>query len=140
METTAWLILLFPLIGCVVIGLGFRVWPARVVGIIGTLAIAAAFVAALLTTLSLQDRAAEQRQVVFSAWDYAVTAGVDAKVSILVDPLSMFMALVVTGVSTLIHLYSVGYMGGDPGYRRFFAYLNYFVFSMLLLVLASNFL
>ena len=49
------------------------------------------------------------------------------------------MALVVTGVSTLIHLYSVAYMGGDAGYRRFFAYLNFFVFSMLLLVLAGNF-
>src|SRR3954451_5234609 len=140
METTAWLILLFPLIGCVVIGLGYRVWPARVVGAVGTLAIAAAFVAAVLTTLSLQDRAEDQRQVVYTAWDYAVTSGVDAKLSILVDPLSMFMALVVTGVSTLIHLYSVAYLGGDRGYARFFAYLNFFVFSMLLLVLAGNFL
>jgi NADH-quinone oxidoreductase subunit L len=140
METTAWLILLFPLLGCVVIGVLFRVLPVRAAGIIGTLAIAAAFVASVLTTLSLQDRAEDQREVVFSAWDYAVTVGVDAKLSILVDPLSMFMALVVSGVSTLIHLYSVAYMGGDPGYRRFFAYLNYFVFSMLLLVLAGNFL
>src|SRR3954452_15720188 len=140
METTAWLILLFPLIGCIVIGLGYRVWPARVVGAVGTLAIAAAFVAAVLTTVSLQDRGEEQRQVVFTAWDYAVTSGVDAKLSILVDPLSMFMALVVTGVSTLIHLYSVAYLGGDRGYARFFAYLNFFVFSMLVLVLAGNFL
>src|SRR3954466_16150712 len=140
MEATAWLILLFPLIGCVVLGLGCRVWPARVVGAVGTLAIAAAFVAAVLTTLSLQDRAEDQRQVVYSAWDYAVTTGVDAKLSILVDPLSMFMALVVTGVSTLIHLYSVAYLAGDRGYARFFAYLNFFVFSMLLLVLAANFL
>src|SRR6185312_832315 len=60
--------------------------------------------------------------------------------AILVDPLSMFMALVVTGVSTLIHLYSVAYLAADRGYARFFAYLNFFVFSMLLLVLASNFL
>src|SRR4051795_7997975 len=140
METTAWLILLFPLLGCVVIGVGYRVWPARVVGAVGTLAIAAAFVAAVLTTVSLQDRAEDQRQVVFTAWDYAVTVGVDAKLSILVDPLSMFMALVVTGVSTLIHLYSVAYLGGDRGYARFFAYLNFFVFSMLVLVLAGNFL
>src|SRR5690242_6254385 len=140
METTAWLILLSPLIGCVVIGLGYRVWPARVVGAVGTIAIAAAFVFAINTTLQLQDRGEEQRQVVFSAWDYAVTVGVDAKLAILVDPLSMFMALVVTGVSTLIHLYSIAYLGGDRGYARFFAYLNFFVFSMLLLVLAANFL
>jgi len=140
METTAWLILLFPLLGSIVLGLGFRIWPARVVGAVGTLAIAAAFVAALLTTFSLQDRGEEQRQVVFSAWDYLVTVGIDAKLSILVDPLSMFMALTVTGVSTLIHLYSVAYLSGDRGYARFFAYLNFFVFSMLLLVLAANFL
>src|SRR3954464_12077267 len=140
METTAWLILLFPLLGCVVIGVGYRVWPARVVGAIGTLAIAAAFVAAVLTTISLQDRAEDQRQVVFTAWDYAVTSGVDAKISILIDPLSVFMTLVVAGVSTLIHLYAVAYMWSDRGYARFFAYLNFFVFSMLLLVMAANFL
>ena len=110
MATTAWLILLFPLIGTIVIGLGFKVWSARLVGAIGTLAIAAAFVCAVLTTISLQGRGEEQRQVVFTAWDYVVTVGVDAKLAILVDPLSMFMALVVTGVSTLIHLYSVAYL------------------------------
>jgi len=140
METTAWLILLFPLIGTIVIGLGYKVWSARLVGAIGTLAIAAAFVCAVLTTISLQDRGETHRQVVFTAWDYVVTVGVDAKLAILVDPLSMFMALVVTGVSTLIHLYSVAYLSGDRGYARFFAYLNFFVFSMLVLVLASNFL
>src|SRR5207253_11016293 len=60
--------------------------------------------------------------------------------SILVDPLSVFMILVVSGVSTLIHLYSVSYLKSDAGRSRYFAYLNYFVFSMLLLVLAGNFL
>ena len=74
------------------------------------------------------------------AWNYAKTAGVDAQLSLLIDPLSVFMALVVSGVSTLIHLYSVSYMASDRGYTRFFAYLNFFVFSMLLLVLAGNFL
>ena len=120
METTAWLILLCPLLGCVVLGLGYRVLPARVVGGIGTIAIAAAFVFAVNTALHLQDRGEEQRQVVYTAWNYAATVGVDAKLSILVDPLSMFMALVVTGVSTLIHLYSVAYLAGDRGYARFF--------------------
>src|SRR5919199_76184 len=137
MQTTAWLILLCPLLGCIVVGLGFRVLPARVVGGLGTIAIAAAFVFALNATLHLQDRGEEQRQVVYTAWNYAVTSGVDAKLSILIDPLSMFMALVVTGVSTLIHLYSVAYLAGDRGYARFFSYLNYFVFSMLLLVLGA---
>ena len=66
--------------------------------------------------------------------------GVDGKISILIDPLSVFMTLVVTGVSMLIHLYSVAYLTGDRGYARFFAYLNFFVFSMLVLVMAGNFL
>src|SRR5205085_3238839 len=69
-----------------------------------------------------------------------VTAGIDARMSILVDPLSVFMILVVTGVSTLIHLYSISYMDLDRGLARYFAYMNFFVFSMLLLVLAGNFL
>jgi NADH-quinone oxidoreductase subunit L len=140
MQTSAWLILIFPLAGTVVLGLGFRAWPARVVGAIGTLAIAAAFVAAVATFIALQGRGEEDKQVVYVAWDYAYTVGVNGQISILVDPLSVFMALVVTGVSMLIHLYSIAYMAGDRGYARFFAYLNFFVFSMLVLVMAGNFL
>jgi NADH-quinone oxidoreductase subunit L len=140
MQTSAWLILLFPLAGMAVNALGYRVLPERASGWIGTAAIAAAFVCSILTFVALQDRGEEHRQVVYVAWDYANTVGVDGKLSILVDPLSVFMTLVVTGVSTLIHLYSVAYMWSDRGYRRFFAYLNFFVFSMLLLVLAGNFL
>jgi NADH-quinone oxidoreductase subunit L len=140
MQTSAWLILLFPLAGTIVIGLGYRLLPARAIGLIGTAAIAGAFVAAVATFIALQGRGAESRQVVYVAWDYARTVGVDGKLSILIDPLSVFMALVVTGVSMLIHLYSVAYMWSDRGYARFFAYLNFFVFSMLVLVLAGNFL
>src|SRR5687767_3732988 len=87
----------------------------------------------------LLDRGEHERTLVSNAYDYAVTAGVDVKLGILVDPLSVFMCLVVSGVSFLIHLYSVSYMESDRGYARYFSYLNYFVFSMLLLVLASNF-
>ncbi|MBA2348348.1 MAG: NADH-quinone oxidoreductase subunit L [Solirubrobacterales bacterium] len=139
MQTTAWLVLGFPLAGAILIGLLSSRIPAKAAGYIGTASIAGAFVSAILTTLSLQDREEDARQVVFVAWDYAVSAGVDAKLSILVDPLSMLMILVVSGVSMLIHLYSVAYMESDGGYRRFFAYLNFFVFSMLLLILAANF-
>jgi len=139
-TTLGWLVLLFPLLGCVTIGLGYRVLPGRLPGVIGTLAIALAFVAAVAAFLSLQGHPAGGRQLTSSLWDYAKTVGVDARLSILVDPLSIYMALVVSGVSTLIHLYSVAYMGSDRGYARFFSYLNFFVFSMLLLVLAGNFL
>jgi NADH-quinone oxidoreductase subunit L len=140
MQTSAWLILLFPLAGTVINSLGYRALPGKAVGWIGTAAILGAFVAAVLTFIALQDRGEEQRQVVYVAWDYANTVGVDGKLSILVDPLSVFMALVVTGVSTLIHLYSVAYLWSDRGYARFFAYLNFFVLSMLILVMAGNFL
>src|ERR671916_694522 len=139
-ETLGWLVLLFPLAGSLIIALAWRALPGRTAGIIGTAAIAASFVSAILTFLELESRGEEERQVVAVAWDYATSLGVDAQMSLLIDPLSVLMILVVSGVSTLIHLYSVSYMGSDEGYRRFFAYLNFFVFSMLLLVLAGNFL
>jgi NADH-quinone oxidoreductase subunit L len=135
----AWLVLLFPLLGSITIGLGFRVLPTKVAGAIGTAAIALAFAAGIGTLLTLLGEDPEARHHASSLWDYASAAGLDIKLGIFVDPLSVFMVLVVTGVSTLIHLYSFGYMQSDVGYRRFFAYLNFFVFSMLLLVLAGNF-
>ncbi len=139
LTTFAWLCLLLPLAGSVMLGFGWRVLPGRLPGVVGTLALAAAFACAVLAFLELESLGEEERQVTSVAWDYARTVGLDAEMAILVDPLSIFMALVVTGVSTMIHLYSFGYMAGDRGYTRFFAYLNFFVFSMLLLVLAGNF-
>ncbi len=139
LSTYGWLVLALPLAGCIVIGLTWRLLPARAHGWIGTLAIAGSFVFAVLAFFELESLGEEERQVVAVGWDYGVANGVDATVSILIDPLSTLMMLVVSGVSTLIHLYSVAYMGGDRGYTRFFAYLNFFVFSMLLLVLAANF-
>src|SRR5438552_5554092 len=129
-----------PLAGTLVLALGYRSLPGRSAGWIGTGTIVLAFVAALGALLELQDRAPAHRALTSSLWSYAVTAGIDARVSILVDPLSVFMLLVVSGVSALIHLYSVSYMEYDRGFARYFSYLNFFVFSMLLLVLAGNFL
>jgi NADH-quinone oxidoreductase subunit L len=139
-TTAAWLALACPLAGTIVNGLGFRVLKGRTSGVVGTLALAASFVFAVIAFARLQGEHEEHRQLVSSLYDYAVTGSIDAKLSILVDPLSVLMLLVVTGVSTLIHLYSLAYMSGDRGYTRFFSYLNFFVFSMLLLVLAANFL
>jgi NADH-quinone oxidoreductase subunit L len=135
----AWLVLLLPLLGSIVIGLGFKVLPAKVAGIVGTVAIGLAFACGIGALLALLGEDAEARHHASSLWDYASVAGLDIKLGIYVDPLSIFMVLVVTGVSTLIHLYSYGYMQSDQGYHRFFSYLNFFVFSMLLLVLAGNF-
>jgi NADH-quinone oxidoreductase subunit L len=139
-KTFAWLCLLFPLAGMVLNAFGYRLMRGRLAGWVGTAALAGSFASAVLCFLALQDLAAEERLVRAVAWDYAVTVGVDAQLALLVDPLSVFMILPITGVSLLIHLYSVAYMASDRGYVRFFAYLNFFVFSMLLLVLAGNFL
>ena len=138
-ATFGWLVLLCPLVGTVVIGLGFRRLPDRTAGWIGTGALVLSFALSVGAFVALQSRSPAHRVVTSTLWSYASTVGVDAKLSILVDPLSVYMALVVSGVSALIHLYSVAYMDSDRGYARYFAYLNYFVFSMLLLVLAGNF-
>jgi NADH-quinone oxidoreductase subunit L len=139
-TTAGWLVLLCPLIGTIVIALGWRVLPGRSAGWIATLAIAAAFVFSVIAFIKLLGLSPEHRELTSTLWNYDVSSGVDAKLQILVDPLSVFMILVVSGVSTLIHLYSVTYMTGDRGFARYFSYLNYFVLSMLLLVLAGNFL
>jgi NADH-quinone oxidoreductase subunit L len=141
MSPTAagWIVLALPLFGALALGLGFRLWRGPVAGVIGTATIGGSFLFSVLALIGLQGKDEHHRQIASSLWDYAKVGGVDVRMEILVDPLSVTMLLVVTGVSTLIHLYSMAYMRGDEGYSRFFAYLNFFVFSMLLLVLAGNF-
>jgi NADH-quinone oxidoreductase subunit L len=139
-TTAAWLVLAAPLAGTIIIGVLYNRLPGRSAGWIGTGAIAVSFAFALVTLAKLQHAAPGHRELVSTLWTLAGTTGVDAKLTVLVDPLSVLMICVVAGVSTLIHLYSVGYLQGDRGYSRFFAYLNFFVFSMLTLVLAGNFL
>jgi NADH-quinone oxidoreductase subunit L len=141
-TTFGWLALACPLAGMLVVGIGFRRMeklPPRSAGWIATAAIFLSFLASIGALIALQGHTPGHRELTSSLWNYAVTAGVNARVSILVDPLSVYMILVVSGVSTMIHLYSVAYMDADRGFSRFFAYMNYFVFSMLLLVLAGNF-
>jgi NADH-quinone oxidoreductase subunit L len=138
-TTYGWLILAFPLAGALAIMLGWRALPGRTAGWIGTGAIIAAFLASIGAFASLLSEPDDARQLTSSLYDYASAAGLDIELGILVDPLAVVMCLVVTGVSALIHLYSVAYLSSDRGYNRFFAYLNFFVFSMLLLVLAGNF-
>ncbi|HZO79651.1 MAG TPA: NADH-quinone oxidoreductase subunit L [Solirubrobacteraceae bacterium] len=139
-TTSAWLVLLCPLVGSVVIALGFRRFPGRAPGWLGTAMIALSFAFAVVTLVKMLGYSPAHRQFVSTLWKYDFSAGIDAKVQILVDPLSVFMILAVSGVSALIHLYSVAYMTSDGGYARYFSYLNFFVFSMLLLVLAGNFI
>ena len=134
----AWIVLACPLVGMLVVSLGWRTLPGRSAGWIASAAILGSFVASVGALLTLLDRAPSDRSLTATAFTYASTANFHVGLQTLVDPLSVFMCLVVSGVSFLIHVYSVAYMGSDRGYARYFAYLNYFVFSMLLLVLAGN--
>src|SRR5438067_12424281 len=122
----AWLVLAFPLAGTIVIALGWRVIPGRVPGWIASAMILGSFACSIAATLKMQDLAPHARHASSTLFDYAHTAGLNIGMSIYVDPLSLFMALVVSGVSFLIHVYSVSYMTSDRGFNRYFSYLNYF--------------
>ena len=130
--------LLLPLLGFAALVVGGRKLGEPWAGVLATLAVAGAFVGAMGAFVGLLDIDGHGRAVTVTLFEWIPSVGVNA--ALLVDPLSITMALFVTGVGGLIHLYSVGYMHGDPGFSRFFTYLNLFTFSMLLLVLADNYL
>jgi NADH-quinone oxidoreductase subunit L len=138
-TTFGWLALGFPLAGVVTISFGWRRLGGRLAGWLASAAIFLAFLCAIGAFVALQQRAPDARSAVSVAFSYIDTAGLHAGLGILVDPLSVLMMAVVSGVSFLIHVYSVSYVTSDRGFSRYFAYLNFFVFSMLLLVLAANF-
>src|SRR5580704_13037363 len=132
--------LLFPLAGfLLLVTVGRRIGDP-VAGWIGTIAVAGAFVAAIVVFFGLIDLPSSHRLVVENYFTWFQAGGLNVPVGTLVDPLSMTMCLFITGVSMLIHLYSIAYMKGDRDYSKFFIYLNLFVFSMLLLVLGNNLL
>ena len=140
MFASSWLILLFPLAGFVFLSwYGERI-SKTLVGLIGCGSVGAAFLASLVALSDLLFLPAEERvgkvEVLYQ-WISAATFKLD--LSILVDPLSVFMFLIVTGVGFVIHVYSIGYMHDDQEYSRFFSYLNLFVFSMLVLIAAADF-
>jgi NADH-quinone oxidoreductase subunit L len=134
-----WLVLLSPLLG---LAFNIAIGPSvsrRAVAWAASLSVLAGFVLSVLAVIDLLSRDDSQRAIVSTGWHWLSGGSFQVDASILVDPLSAVMLLVVTGVGFLIHAYSVGYMRGDSEEKRFFAYLNLFVFSMLLLVLAGNF-
>ena len=135
------LILLFPLVGVLINALMGKRLPLRISGGIATLAIGLSFVWSLRALALLNSLpAAEDRRFIVPLWDWFWAGDFAVDFSLLLDPLSSLMILVVTGIGTLIHLYSIGYMSHDRDYPRFFAYLNLFTLAMLLLVLGSNYL
>lgn len=141
MVHVPYLMLLFPLAGFVVLLFAGRRMGDPWAGIVGTLAVAGSFVAAVVVFAGmLRIEPSSAREVTQTYFSWIPVGGLQVKVAVLLDPLSLTMCLFVTFVSMLIHLYSIGYMKGDPDYPKFFVYLNLFVFSMLLLVLANNLL
>ncbi|MDQ3854837.1 MAG: NADH-quinone oxidoreductase subunit L [Chloroflexota bacterium] len=132
------LLIALPLAGFLSISL-LRPSP-RLAGYVATGAVAASFLVALVAWLSLLGRPAGARDVSVLLWSWIHAGGLRADFQLLYDPLSATMALIVTGIGTLIHLYSTEYMAGDAGYRRYFAFLNLFIAEMLVLVLAANYL
>jgi NADH-quinone oxidoreductase subunit L len=136
----AWLIPALPLAGFLTLVVLGRRLGDPLAGWVATGAMAGAFGATCLTFAGLLDREHEARHYTQELFTWIPSGGFNVKAALLVDPLSLTMALFVTGVGTLIHLYSIGYMHGDSRYPRFFVYLNLFAFSMLVLVLADNFL
>jgi NADH-quinone oxidoreductase subunit L len=140
MLSTSYLMLLFPLAGfLVLVAVGRRVGDP-VAGWIGTVAIAGAFVVACITLAGVLHQPADHRVFLQTYFTWFHVGGLTVPVGIQVDQLSITMCMFITGVSMLIHLYSIGYMKSDRDYPKFFIYLNLFVFSMLLLVLANNLL
>jgi NADH-quinone oxidoreductase subunit L len=136
MTHAALVTLLAPLVGFLVLVTLRRDASERLVGAVATGAITLSFLAALVTWVGLLHRSS--REVTVTLFGWLSTGSLHAPVALLVDPLSVTMMLFVTGVSALIHLYSTGYMQGERDFRKFFAYLNLFVFSMLVLVMADN--
>jgi NADH-quinone oxidoreductase subunit L len=134
----AWLIPLLPLTGAVVLLLFGKRIGEPVSGWIGTAMMGGAFAWTVVTFLALRD--VEPRTHVRNIFSWFPAGGFQVKMGFLVDPLSVTMLLFVTGVGTLITLYSIGYMHGDERFSRFFAYMNLFAASMIILVMGSNFL
>jgi NADH-quinone oxidoreductase subunit L len=138
MTGLVWLIPALPLAGAVVLLVAGK--PLRrVAGGLASLLVGASFVVSLLVFIDLLGLGAEDRTVTVTVFDWISVGSFRAPFELRVDPLSMVMALAVTGVGFLIHVYSIDYMHGDPRYPRYFGYLNLFVAAMLTLVLANNF-
>jgi NADH-quinone oxidoreductase subunit L len=136
----AYLMPLLPLVGFVVLVFAGRRIGDPLAGWIATVAVAGAFVVACLTLGGMLNQPDNHRVFVHTYFTWFQVSGLHVPIGILVDPLSVTMCMFITGVSALIHLYSIGYMKGDPDYPKFFLYLNLFVFSMLVLVLSNNLL
>jgi len=140
MLDLVWLIPALPLVGgLLLVVFGAKLGEPRA-GWLATLATAASFAVTVAVYFDMLGRSAEERTHVVTLFQWIPVGSLQIDLAFLADPLSVTMALFVTGIGSLIHLYAVGYMHGDPKFSKFFLYLNLFVFSMLMLVLGENLL
>lgn len=137
MENLIFTIVLLPLAGFLINGLFGKMLPKNVVGGIATLVVFAAFCIASYLFFNFDKTS---QPVIIRAFEWFRVNGIQVNFSFQIDQLSLMMIMIITGIGSLIHLYSIGYMSHDKGFHRFFAYLNLFVFMMLLLVMGSNYI
>ncbi|HEY0542339.1 MAG TPA: proton-conducting transporter membrane subunit, partial [Actinoallomurus sp.] len=138
-QSAAWLLIAFPLAGAAILLLGGRrtdKW-GHLLGVAMSLA---SFVVGVATFVAMLGQPGSGRTHLVHVYQWVSVGSFKADVNLLIDPLSISFVLLITGVGSLIHIYSIGYMAEDPERRRFFAYLNLFIAAMLLLVLADNYL
>jgi len=140
MTSALWLLPAFPLFGALVLMVfGRRLGEPRSGWFAAAMPIAS-FLVTLTVYFDLLSRSSEERHEVVTLFSWIPVGALHIDVALLADPLSITMALFITGIGSLIHLYAIGYMHGDPKFSKFFLYLNLFVFSMLMLVLGENLL
>jgi NADH-quinone oxidoreductase subunit L len=137
MDKYIWLIPVLPLAGFIINGIGRNTLPKAVVGFIGSVLVLLSFGLSVSAFLQINST---HKEISVNLFDWFSAGYVKVSFSFLIDQLSSIMLLIITGVGFLIHLYSAGYMKDDAGFGKFFAYLNLFIFFMLLLVMGSNYL
>ena len=140
MTNALWLLPAFPLFGALVLMVfGRRLGEPRSGWFAAAMPIAS-FLVSVSVYFDLLSRSSEERHEIVTLFSWIPVGALHIDVALLADPLSITMALFITGIGSLIHLYAIGYMHGDPKFSKFFLYLNLFVFSMLMLVLGENLL
>jgi len=137
MENLVYAIVLLPLLGFLINGLFGKNLPKIVVGSLATAMVFASFCIAVSIFMGFNS---ESQPVIVKAFEWFRVNGVQINFGFQIDQLSLMMIMIITGIGSLIHLYSIGYMSHDKGFYKFFTYLNLFIFSMLLLVMGSNYL
>jgi NADH-quinone oxidoreductase subunit L len=134
----AWLVPILPLFGFLVTGMGYKQFRNNQAGIIASTAVALSFLITVILFFILRN--SNQEAATITLFDWISVGNMKIPFAFLIDHLSLTMMLIITGVGSLIHIYSIGYMHGDDRFNSFFAQMNLFTFSMLLLVMGANYL